>query len=44
MINYEEGGEHSLEHGDTEGEHMLHEIGVGKTPLKGERDTRELTE
>jgi hypothetical protein len=41
VINYEEGGEHSMAHGDGEGEAMLHEIGTQKTPLVGERDTRE---
>ena len=41
MINYEEGGEHSLAQGDAEGEAMLQEVGTQKTPLVGERDTRE---
>nr|WVH01941.1 carbohydrate esterase family 4 protein [Naematelia aurantialba] len=39
VINYEEGGEHSVAHGDTEGEVMLQETGPGKIPLVGERDT-----
>lgn len=41
VINYEEGGEHSLDQGDSEGEAMLQEIGTGKTPYVGQRDTRE---
>ncbi|ORY26706.1 hypothetical protein BCR39DRAFT_540531 [Naematelia encephala] len=39
VINYEEGGEHSVAHGDSEGEVMLQETGPGKIPLAGERDT-----
>jgi len=39
VINYEEGGEHSLDQGDSEGEAMLQEIGTGKTPYVGQRDT-----
>jgi hypothetical protein len=40
VINYEEGGEHSLDQGDTEGEALSFEQSIKKTPLIGERDIR----
>lgn len=37
VVNYEEGGERSILHGDAESEVYLHEV-VGLTPRKGKRD------
>lgn len=37
VVNYEEGGERSILHGDRESETYLHEV-VGLTPRKGKRD------
>jgi len=36
VINYEEGGENCILHGDPSSEHLLSEI-VGAAPLKGQR-------
>jgi len=37
VVNYEEGGERSILHGDRESEVFLHEV-AGQTPRKGKRD------
>ena len=37
VVNYEEGGERSILHGDAESEVFLHEV-AGLTPRKGQRD------
>ena len=37
VVNYEEGGERSILHGDRESEVYLHEV-AGMTPRKGKRD------
>src|SRR5579871_2629330 len=38
VMNYEEGGETSVLHGDTRAEAYLHEV-VGTTPVEGARNT-----
>src|SRR6266850_452253 len=39
VMNYEEGGERSILHGDTEAESFLHEV-VGSEPVRGARHRR----